>query len=113
MQKIETTMRVDAIVIRCISFKIGKTGQSEDDRLSQYNADPDEKDYEYIEYVFSGCKQDVDDMESFLIEYYKDNPKCDNKKGGKVSNNDKMAGDAEVYHVYVVWKEKKQRKEIK
>ena len=113
MQKIETTMRVDAIVIRCTSFKIGKTGQKDDDRLSQYRADPDEKDYEYLEFVYSGNKKDVDDMESFLIDYYKDNPKCDNKRDGEVSNNDKMADDADVYHVYVVWNEKKQRKEIK
>lgn len=103
MQKIETTMRVDAIVIRCISFKIGKTGQSKEARLAQYKADPNEADYKYIEYIFPGNKQDVSDMESFLINYYKDHLKCDNRKDGEASKNDDMAEDVYIYHVYVVW----------
>lgn len=113
LQCVNATQFIDAVERDCLSFKIGKTGQSKEQRLAQYKADPNEEDYQGIEFVFSGNKQDVDDMESFLIDYYKDNPKCDNKRDGEVSNNDKMADDEDVYHVYVVWNEKNQRKEIK
>ena len=66
---------------------------------------PDYNDvYTHIVSVFTGTKEDVDDMESYLINKYISHPKCDNKKDGDASNNDTMSEDAEGYHVYVVWR---------
>lgn len=93
--------KIDAIISECASFKIGKTGERLLDRLNQ----PDYNDvYTHIVSVFTGTKKDVDDMESYLINKYVSHPKCDNKKDGDASKNDKMAEDAEGYHVYVVCK---------
>ena len=103
LQYVNATQFIDAIAMDCLSFKIGKTGQSKEDRLAQYKTAPKEKDYTGFEYVFSGSKQEASDMESFLIDYYKDHSKCDNRKDGEASNNDEMA-DADIYHVYVVWR---------
>ena len=91
---------VDEIIQNCSSFKIGKTGDTLDDRLSNYNGK-----YNHIDSVFLGRELEVDDMESFLIDKYISHPKCDNKKDGPASSNDTMAADAEMYQVYVVWNE--------
>lgn len=106
LQCVNATQFIDAVERDYLSFKIGKTGQSKEDRLAQYIADPNEEDYVDIECVFSGSKQEASDMESFLIDYYKDHFKCDNIKAGKASSNDEMA-DADIYHVYVVWKQRR------
>lgn len=103
LQRVVATRKIGTVELDCHSFKIGKTGQSKEARLAQYKADPNEADYKYIEYIFPGNKQDVSDMESFLINYYKDHLKCDNRKDGEASNNDDMAEDVYIYHVYVVW----------
>lgn len=91
--------KVDAIILKCSSFKIGKTGDTLDDRLNNYD-----EAYNHIDSVFSGGELEVDDMESYLIDKYIDDPKCDNKKDGSASNNDIMAEDAEMYQVYIAWK---------
>lgn len=89
------------IIAQCTSFKIGKTAETLLDRLSQ----PDYNDvYTHIISVFIGTKEDVDDMESYLISRFINHPKCDYKKDGDASNNDTMAEDADKYHAYVVWK---------
>lgn len=93
--------KIDAIISECASFKIGKTGERLLDRLNQ----PDYNDvYTHIVSVFTGTKEDVDDMESYLIDKFINHPKCDNKKDGDASNNDTMAEDADGYHDYVVWR---------
>ena len=92
--------KIDAIIAKCASFKIGKTGEILLDRLNQ----PDYSGvYTHIVSVFDGTKEDVDDMESYLIDKYINYSKCDNKKDGEASNNDTMAENAKEYHVYVVW----------
>lgn len=97
----EAMAKIDAIIAECASFKIGKTGEALLDRLNQ----PDYNDvYTHIVSVFTGTKEDVDDMESYLINKYISHPKCDNKKDGEASNNDTISEDAEGYHVYVVCK---------
>lgn len=97
----EAMAKIDAIIAECASFKIGKTGETLLDRLNQ----PDYNDvYTHIVSVFTGAKEDVDDMETYLINTYLNHPKCDNKKDGGASKNDTMAEDADGYHVYVVWK---------
>jgi len=104
LQCVNATQFIDAVERDCLSFKIGKTGQSKEQRLAQYKADPNEEDYQSIEYVFSGSKQESSDMESILINYYKDHIKCDNQKGGETSNSDDMAEGVYIYHAYVVWR---------
>ena len=59
--------KIDAIISECASFKIGKTGERLLDRLNQ----PDYNDvYTHIVSVFTGTKEDVDDMESYLIDKF-------------------------------------------
>lgn len=95
----EAMAKIDAIIAECASFKIGKTGETLLDRLNQ----PDYNDvYTHIVSVFTGTKEDVDDMESYLINKYISHSKCDNKKDGGASNSDTMAEDAVKYQVYVV-----------
>ena len=89
---------VDEIIPNCSSFKIGKTGDTLEDRLNNYNGE-----YNHIDPVFLGGELEVDDMELFLIDKYISHPKCDNKKDGSASSNDTMAEDAEMYKVYIVW----------
>ena len=96
----EAMAKIDAIIAECTSFKIGKTGERLLDRLNQ----PDYNDvYTHIVSVFTGTKEDVDDMESYFINKFISHPQCENKKDGYASNNDTMAEDADGYHVYVVW----------
>lgn len=85
-------------------FKIGKTGNTVEER----SVEPDYiNDYDgIIELYISSSKQLVSDMEAALIDSFKNDPKCDNGKGGKQSLNDKMA-DSDKYVVYLVFKEKK------
>lgn len=97
--RINAIKKVDVIVPNCSSFKIGKTGDTLDELLNNYNGE-----YNHIGLVFVGSKSDVDDMESYLIDQYNSHPKCANKKDGEASNNDPMAENAEKYQVYVVWK---------
>lgn len=96
-----TSLKVDAIIAKCSHFKIGKTGETLADRRNQLDyADT----YPHIEQVFSASSQQrVSDMESYLIDKYKLNEKCDNEKDGTDSNNDTMT-DSNKYYVYVVWK---------
>lgn len=89
---------VDEIIPNCSSFKIGKTGDTLEDRLNNYNGE-----YNHIDPVFLGGELEVDAMEFFLIDKYISHPKCDNKKDGSASSNDTMAEDAEMYKVYIVW----------
>ena len=97
----EAIAKIDAIISECTSFKIGKTGETLLDRLNQ----PDYNDvYTHISSVYDGNQEDVDDMESYLINKYINHSKCDNKKDCNASINDTIAEDAEEYHVYIVCK---------
>lgn len=90
--------KVEMIVVGCKSFKIGKTGQTKEERFAGYK-----DEYEEYSVVYEGSRKMVSDMESYLIRYYKDNPKCDNERGPKASNKDEMKEDSTKFHVYVVW----------
>ena len=90
--------RVSELLPKCQSFKIGKTGDGLNNRLSKYNGE-----FEEIKDVYKGTKTEVDDMESILIDKFSVHPKCKNKKDGAASNNDPVAEDAEEYQVYVVY----------
>lgn len=94
--------KVNNILAKCSSFKIGKTGMSLLDRKNE----PDYANvYENIQFVYnsSDAKQ-VSDMETYLIDKYITSPKCDNLKDGNTSNSDSMTDDTEMYYVYVVWR---------
>lgn len=99
LNRVNAQKIVDKIINSCSSFKIGKTGDTLDDRLSNYNGK-----YNHIDSVFFGGELEVDDMESYLIDKYIAHPKCDNKKDGFASSNDTMAKNAELYKVYIVWR---------
>lgn len=84
------------------SFKIGKSGMTAEERFSEpdYNGV-----YDDIKVVYKSTSADnVSKMEAALIEYFKNNKKCDNIKDGKCSVNDSMT-DSDEYIVYVVYKE--------
>ena len=62
-----------------------------------------------IDYVYRSIfAQDVDKMESVLIDNYIGNSKCKNRRDGDLSYKDDMADDALVYQVYIVWNEEEQ-----
>ena len=98
LNRVDALKKVDAIIAHCSSFKIGKTGDTLYERLNNYDGE-----YNHIESVFKGVELEVDEMESYLIDKYKNHPKCNNIKVGSVSYNDPMAENAEIYRVYVVW----------
>ncbi len=85
-------------------FKIGKAGETKDERYQQEDY---RKNYDGICEVYaSSSKTLVDRMEAALINYFLDEPKCDNKKGGEQSVNDDMK-DSHRYIVYVVYKNRR------
>ena len=100
--KIRAVVAVNKIAENCTSFKIGKTGQTLGDRKNQ----PDySTTYEKIGKIFvSTSKDEVSKMEAYLIDKYKNHPKCDNEKDGEASVHDTMTEDTNEYIVYVVWK---------
>lgn len=93
--------KVRDIAGSCTNFKIGKTGESLEERKNQ----PDYKDaYKNIKEVYSSATPYlVNVIESELIRMFIFHPKCDNIKDGFASHSDPMRQDAEKYYVYVVW----------
>lgn len=84
----------------CKHFKLGKTGETIQDRGNQ----PDYQDYDNIQsLVASNSSALISTLEKKYINMFKDYPKNDNDKDGRQSLFDKMA-DSEEYHLYVVWK---------
>ncbi len=84
-------------------YKIGKSGNSAQERYaeSDYYCT-----YDGIKVVYSSTsKQLVSQMEASLINYFINDPKCDNSKDGDNSINDTMA-DSKKYIVYVVYKKR-------
>ena len=90
---------VNKLIVGCEAFKIGKTGQTRDERLSEYG-----DEYTNMEFVYTGSREQVDAMEYILIEYFSLHHKCENIKDGLKSNHDNMKEGAPEYHVYVVWR---------
>jgi hypothetical protein len=83
------------------SFKIGKTGQNLEDRLS-------EPDYDGIYTAIVPLIKDsnpnsISHYESALIDRFIGSDKCDNVKDGDSSEGDRMA-NSRWYYVYMVWK---------
>ena len=83
-------------------FKIGKSGKTAEERFNEpdYNGV-----YDNIKEVYKSTSADnVSKMEASLIEFFKNNKKCDNIKDGGGSVHDSMTDSGE-YIVYVVYKE--------
>lgn len=70
--------RIDEIEKKSKYFKIGKTGQSPEERFENYKADYDE----ILSLFASSVKDVIDNAESKLIEKYISHPKCRNEKTG-------------------------------
>lgn len=82
-------------IIEFENFKIGKTGQTLDERYRQEY----ESDYEGKQELFSSSsKEEVDNMEEYLIERFIHEEKCDNEQvgGGDMTNSSR-------YLVYLVF----------
>lgn len=101
LERQAASTKVSDIMKKCSAFKIGKTGKTLKERFDEpdYNGV-----YTHIDPIFAGTREEVSDMESFLIEKYKHYTKNDNERGGAASNKDEMAPNAAEFHVYVVWK---------
>jgi len=101
--KSKAVAAIAAIFPDCESFKIGKTGDTLNDRLDQYDYKEEYK-FKHIAPVYkTKSKSLASRMEAELIDYFSDRNKCENIKDGEKSLKDKMA-DANTYYVYVVWK---------
>lgn len=94
--------KAEIIAHQSKSFKIGKTGMEIKERLNE----PDYRlFYNHIESVYdTNSAVEASKAESYLIDKYINNPKCDNDKDGDHSMNDTMADDGDSYHVYFVWR---------
>ena len=80
----------------CKGFKIGKTGQTKDERFNQEYS----KSYVSIDEVcYSDTESTIDRYETEIIKFFKDYPNNDNKQdgGGEMTNSNR-------YIVYVVWR---------
>ena len=94
--------KIDEVISKCVSFKIGKTGMS----LEKRGNSPDYADkYKWIEPLYeSSNPNDVSQMEAHLINSYINWACCDNEKDGVSSIHDEMKDGAEKYYVYIVWR---------
>lgn len=78
-------------------FKIGKTGQTLEDRFSKSTYKEDYKGI--IPVHVSDDPDEISQLEADLIENFKDNPKCDNNR---TTDKDEMT-ESDKYTLYVVW----------
>lgn len=97
--------KVRDIAETCANFKIGKTGETLEERKNK----SDYKDaYQNIKEVYSSANSsDVDEVEAELIKKFIFYPNCENIKDGFTSHSDPMSEGAERYIVYVVWNNRK------
>lgn len=91
---------ISEIAKDCKHFKVGKTGESIQDRGNQ----PDYQDYDNIQSLFvSNSSAIISALEKKYINSFKDYLNNDNDKDGRQSLFDKMTNSNE-YHLYIVWK---------
>ena len=94
--------KIDEVISKCVSFKIGKTGMT----LKERGNSPDYANkYKWIEPLYESSNPvDVSRMEAHLINSYINWACCDNEKDGVSSIHDEMKDGAEKYYVYIVWR---------
>ena len=94
--------RLDNVINKCQSFKIGKTSD-----LEKRHDAPDYRDkYPNMEVLYSSRSEVmVSYVEKILIDACISDvaDKCDNEKSGKESVGDRMDSSS-IYYVYVVWR---------
>ena len=94
--------KIEEVIDKCTSFKIGKTGMTLEERGSSLDY---ANKYRWIQEVFaSKDPNEVSQMEAHLINNYINYSKCDNEKNSVSSIHDEMKDGAERYYVYLVWK---------
>lgn len=98
--------RIESVKDELSHFKIGKTGNTVDERSAQ--SDYCNKYDGIVELYVTSSKTLVSRMEASLIEYFKSDPECDNDKGGSQSLNDEVA-DSARFVVYMVFKLKRNK----
>lgn len=92
--------QVRDIAAYCSAFKIGKTGGNLETR---FNQDDYRGKYDHIKGVMSSKDwRFIGETEVYLIEKAKMFPNCQNIKEAS-SLHDKMAENADLYQVYIVW----------
>jgi len=77
------------------NFKIGKTGQTIEDRYNQEYSDV----YDFYEEVgYSTTAENIDNFEKYLIDRFQSFPNCDNEEvgGGEMTDSDR-------YIVYLMY----------
>lgn len=97
----DSIKKIEKVVGTCSSFKIGKTGQSLQDRFDSEYKDQYDR---IVEVYCSSNESEISALERWLIEYFqtleKYSSKCDNKASG--------GGDMDYsskYYIYVVVKD--------
>lgn len=95
--------KLEELITNCSKYKIGKTGQTLEERLSQYKSNGE--DFKRIEELYKSESSDiVSKLESDLIDNYINDDKCENIKDGGHSISDHMDIENKVYYAYVVLK---------
>lgn len=94
--------KIDEVISKCVSFKIGKTGMTFEKRGNS----PDYAGkYKWIKPLYeSSDPNEVSLMEAHLIKTYINRACCDNEKDGAASIHDEMKEGADKYYVYIVWR---------
>jgi hypothetical protein len=91
---------INTIAIKCSHFKIGKTGETIEERGNQ----PDYQKYDSIQCLYTDISDEfISMLEKIFIDDFIDHPNNDNEKDGGQSMNDNMTESSE-YHLYIVWK---------
>lgn len=95
MTKEEVKAKIDNKIKSATKFKIGKTGQSVDERFRQ-NYIGKFLYREEICYHENSAK--IDELEEYLIEQFQDDQRCKNEQvgGGEMTKSNK-------YIIYLVW----------
>lgn len=107
VQNYKMTLRECEVIINAKmslveKFKIGKTGDTCEERFKNYNGE-----YEDILPLYeSNDKDEINKLEADLIDMFIRNEKCDNEKDGDDSINDQMSDENGNYIVYMVYNKK-------
>lgn len=103
MNKQELISKIQKIIRKSDAFKIGETGSSVEERLSQYKTE-----FTKIEKITSSKnKETIDKYESQMNQHFIKHPKNKNTNKGSAGT---MTDKSEVYTLYVVYNPKKQSK---
>lgn len=99
MTYIEMGLRIAYIARRSSSFKIGKSGQTEYDRLKQHS----KKYRKIVTIVWSADKTKINTAEKKMIADFINWKNCENKKGGSAGE----MKDSKKYILYIIYIEKR------